>query len=694
MLPGLLVINIVVWLAAIAYLLQLIPPARRFWNLWAGLGALLCAILLSAVSYRTVQSTRVREQASKYYHAGIDEKQRGNLQQAEQDFQRAIALNPGDPNTRQQLESLRTEQHAEHREQTKATEIAPVPSQRAPSSGSSASSGAPANTPANTPPANAPASNVPPTPKPGQVGQKVPPAAHKPSPFEITHYALQVKLDPAAHTLDATATIRVRSRGERVPKLDFSLDPAFTPTAAQVDGVPVPFQHTHDLVTLAPKKPLTKDREQTVAVTYGHKGEAVIKGGAGLIAKGGSYFLSECRWYPATGELDFRSPVQVDATVPTGYTVVSVGRLKGKDVSGKETTFHWGTDRLASMVSLACAKYVEKAIPVRAGGSDDPAGLKVTCYTFPQHANRADAFLKEAAAAVRFYQSKFGPYPYEKLGVVEIPLFPGGYGTTSFVMLIDKSFEEKRVDREFLSHEIAHQWWGNSVFPQGMGAAWLTEAFANYSAWMYDSSVQGNPRVLQKRVAQATAKYFAEIGRLGDQPIAETDPYLQVGAREEIIYEKGAVVLHMLRRQIGDAAFFNGMRQFADQFHFGKAKIEDFRKVMESASGQQLGWFFDQWLGRAGGMELTYSFTTERDTPTQNQAVLTVTQPKPAYRGKMKVLLDVENSPQTEEIELTGEQNTFRFPVKGKVTSVLLDPEGIYLMRPPMWFVPDKTASR
>ena len=97
-------------------------------------------------------------------------------------------------------------------------------------------------------------------------------------------------------------------------------------------------------------------------------------------------------------------------------------------------------------------------------------------------------------------------------------------------MLIDKSFAEKKVDREFLAHEIAHQWFGNSVFPQGLGAAWLTEAFANYSAWTYAASIAGNPRVLRKRVAQAVDSYFTATAARGDQALYETDPYQPVGA--------------------------------------------------------------------------------------------------------------------------------------------------------------------
>jgi aminopeptidase N len=674
---ALLVINIVVWAVVLIYTLRLVSLPGRRWSPWAALMGAGLAALLSFASYRTAVRRQVHDRARNHYDAGLDEKRRGNLQEAEKEFEEALALQPGDPRAERELQEVKQQKPAEKREQKKEARIDPtLPAQ------STSTEQTPPPKPANAPP----------TPPRGHPGEKARPASHTPSPFEITHYALDVEIDPAAHTLKGSATIQVRSRGAKVPALDFSLNPEFKPSAVQVDGAPAAFRHTNDLLAVTPVKPLPQHGTGTVTVQYHREGNALVAGGD-LISPEGTYLRSEARWYPATGELDFRSPVRVRARVPRGYSVVSVGELKKIDKSdGKTTLFHWETDRYASMVSLAAARYEQQSVRAPLPSGAKPGSrpeLKITCYTFPKHKDRAALFLKEAAAIVRFYERQFGPYPYEKLGVVEIPHFPGGYGTTSFVMLIDVAFQARKVDREFLAHEIAHQWWGNSVFPQGLGAAWLTEAFANYSAWMYDAAIQGNPRVLQKRVDRATRQYFEAAAQKGDQPIYETDPYRQVGASEEILYEKGAVVLHMLRRQVGDRAFLKILRRFADQYRFGKAKIEDFQRLAEKESGQQLGWFFDQWLGRTGGMAFEYSFATQPDTAAQNRAVLTVNQTAPAYRAKMKVVLEVEDTVQTQEVELTKEHETFSFPVKGKLTKVLFDPDNAYLMKPPKWVVPE-----
>lgn len=681
MLYALLALNIVVWLAVVAYSLRLVPPLRRAWRPLVAGALLAAAAALSLGSYRLAERQQAREAVARHYFAGIDERRRGNLDEAERQFREALSLKPGDPQARRQIEELEQQRSAERREQRREARVDPA--------------AAPAPAPSQAPqpaPAAKPAPPAPPAPAAppsrGQAAAKPKPPPHQPSPFEITHYALDVELDPAAHSLSAVATVRVRSRGGSVPRLELSLNPEFKPTAVQVDGAPARFRHTHELLVLEPARPLGPGQEATLTIRYRRRGGPLVQGGD-LLAEQGSYLRSESRWYPATGELDFRAPVRVRARVPAGYSVVSVGGLRSVEKDGRTTLFHWETDRPAAMVSLAAARYVQQSVTLAPLPGVNPARapLKLTCYTFPAHRQRAKLFLEEAAAIVRFYERRYGAYPYEKLAVVEIPFFPGGYGTTSFVMLIDKSFAARRLDREFLAHEIAHQWWGNSVFPQGLGAAWLTEAFANYSAWQYAAARAGNQRVLSRRVARATTGYFAGVARKGDQAIAEADPYAKVGAAEAIIYEKGAVVLHMLRRQVGDAAFQRALRAFADEFRFGKAKIPDFQRVAERESGQELGWFFEQWLGREGGIALAYSFSTEPASATSNEAVLRVTQAGAPFRAKLKVVLDVENSVQTHEIELSAAEQTFRFPVRGKLTNVLFDPDNDYLMQLPRWVV-------
>jgi aminopeptidase N len=661
-----------VWALVLAYSTRLIPPLRPVWRPWAIPILVLVAAAVSFASYRTSRHEEVKRRFDKHYVAGLSLKAQGNFEEAEVELEKAQAIQPGDPDVKEQLRQLKEKKTADHREETKEARV-------------EGRSGPPGNPPeSSSPPAKTPPSAQ------NHPGEKPKPLPHRVSPFEITHYGMDLDLYPAEHKLKAKAVIQVRSRGENVPVLQFSLNPQFKPQLVQVDGAPAKWDHRDDLLEVTAPHPLEPGKTTEVTVRYNRSGPAILGNTLDLISERACFLRSETRWYPATGELDFRSPVTMKVSVPEGYTAVSVGALKSKAKSGDRVTYLWDSDRPASMVSVAAADYDKQvlAAPLPPGAQSPGRGpLEITCYTFPEHHQQGTLFMKEAASIVRFYEQRFGPYPYEKLAVVEIPLFPGGYGTTSFIMLVDQSFAARKVDREFISHEIAHQWWGNSVFPQGMGAAWLSEAFANYSAFMYDAAAAGNPRVLQKRIDQARRRFYSETAERGDQAIAENDVYQPVGARDAIIYEKGAVILHMLRREVGDAIFFKILRAFADRYHFGRADINDFRKLVNEQSGKDLGWFFDQWLGRKGGMDFSYSFKTDGTSPGQYHTTLTITQPDPPYRARMKAVMDTGGKPEAQWIEIQGKEQQISLTTRGKPATMLFDPAGDYLMKPPRWDV-------
>jgi aminopeptidase N len=329
------------------------------------------------------------------------------------------------------------------------------------------------------------------------------------------------------------------------------------------------------------------------------------------------------------------------------------------------------------MIAVAAARYQRVA---------SPGVPPLTAYVFPRHANRAAPFLREAGRIVRFYAARFGKYPFEKLALVEIPRFPGGYGTTSFLMLTEASFAAKGLPEHFLAHEIGHQWWGNSVFPQGPGAGWLSEAFAEYASYMYAEHVHGRGG-LTRVLRRAGEQYRTAIARTVEEPIRETDPYDQRGAYREVIYFKGALVLHALRDALGDALFTRLLRRFAADYHLGKASIADFQRVAEREAGQPLGWFFDQWLGRTGAPRLVYRARTERGEDGSPRAVVELRQEGPPYRLPLVLLLDAQNQISRHRVWVNGPRERWSFPVPGPLSLLGLDPDESVLKMPPRWEV-------
>jgi aminopeptidase N len=627
--------------AALAIVAACRPRDRGRW-VWAGL-LLVAAGLFFTAGGRTYRRLKRQQTALTHYYAGLDQLQRGDLKAAEAEFQRSLSIQPGLPQAKAGLQKVARQPVAPKRQETVKLQPAAKPSHGT---------------------------------APGEKAEPVHPP-HVPSPFEITRYELSARVDPDRHSLSAVATMAVRSRKERLTSLPLALSPDFTVDRALQDGRPLALHQVNDRLTLEAAAPVTADRESTLRLEYHRSGTGPRLPGGDALWSGGSFLRSEARWYPSTGELDFRAPVKVAVTVPVGLTAVSVGRLTGKEKSGGWVTYHYETAHPAAMISLVCARYVAKY--GKAG--DTPVQVLV----FPQHAGKAAAVLSETVGIVRFYESLYGAYPYERLTIAEIPFFPGGYGSTTLVMLTSESWDVRRMPHRFLAHEIAHQWWGNSVFPQGPGAGWLAEAFAEYSSYLWSEHAHGGKAALIACVRQAADRYRAVTGRKVEEPIRATDPYDQRGAYEEVIYMKGALVLHALRYTVGDTTFHRLMRAFADQYRWGRATISDFQQVAERVSGQQLGWFFDEWLGRKGLPRWTYSFRSGTGLDGKPVAVVSVRQDGQPYRTPLDISLESQNDVSTHRVMLDQPTQEFRIPIHGSLSAAGLDPDDWILKEPPRW---------
>jgi aminopeptidase N len=642
--PTAIILTVTLGIVCLALAVAAAARPRLGQGRWVWAGLLLTAAALFFTAGGRIYRRQQRERhALDHYYAGLDQLQRGDLKAAEAEFQRSLSLQPGLPQARAGLRRVAAQPVAPKRQESVRLQPATVPTRGT---------------------------------APGEKTEPVHPP-HMPSPFEITRYDLSVRLDPAQHTLAAVATLAIRSRKERLTSLPFAFSPDFKLDRALQDGRPLVSRHVNDLLTLETAEAVAPDRETTLRLEYHRSGRGSRLPGGDVLATGGSFLRSEARWYPGTGELDFRAPVKVAVTVPAGLTAVSVGRLVGKEKAGSQVTYRFETVHPAAMISLVCGRYVAQY--GRAGSSS------VQVLVFPPHAGKAEAVLKETIGIVRFYEKLFGPYPYERLTVAEIPLFPGGYGSTTLVMLTSASWDAKQMPHRFLAHEIAHQWWGNSVFPQGPGAGWLSEAFAEYSAFLWSEHAHGGKKALLQSVRQAADQYRAVSGRQVEEAIRNTDPYDQRGAYQQVIYSKGALVLHALRYTMGDPSFRRLLRTFADEHRWGRATIPDFQQTAQRVSGQPLAFFFDQWLGRKGLPRFAYSYGQVAGPDGKPIAVVRVRQEGEPYRTPIDLSLEVQNEVTTHRVLLDKPSAEYRFPIAGPLSAVGLDPDDWILKQPPRW---------
>ncbi len=327
----------------------------------------------------------------------------------------------------------------------------------------------------------------------------------------------------------------------------------------------------------------------------------------------GDNFPNRARyWLAGLDDPSHKAQVTFVVTAPAGRTVVANGALVGTttDAAGRVTTT-WREDRpipTYGMVIAAAPLVRHDLGPTACGLAEVAACVPQMVWTAPEQARFMPGHFARAGDIVEFFARTVGPFPYEKLGHLQSTTRWGGMENPSAIFYFDRAFRTPNGASEgLIAHETAHQWFGDAVTEREWAHAWLSEGFATFFAALWTQRAHGD------------SAYAAELAQMRAQVIAapvvaqravidsvETDPNALLNANT---YQKGGFVLSMLREQLGDSAFFGGVRAYYAAHRHANAMTQDLQLALERSSGQPLGWFFDQWLRRPGWAEVRTSWT-------------------------------------------------------------------------------------
>lgn len=373
-------------------------------------------------------------------------------------------------------------------------------------------------------------------------------------------------------------------------------------------------------------------------------------------------------WFPCIDHPQVKFSSEISVTVQSGFTAISNGRLQKVEQKGKKQVYHWSESNPhpAYLASVVVGKYAE----IREGN--------LQYYVPPERKQDAARSFDQTPKMIKFFEEYLGTkYPYEKYAQVAVQDFVyGGMENPSCTTLTLDTLHNKKAHVDFtsdhlVSHELAHQWFGDLVTCRDWQHIWLNEGFATYCEALYWEASRGNDE-FQYYMMQTADDYLEEAGTRYTRPIVTKVYKHPDDLFDRHTYEKGGCVLHMLRHHVGDKYFRRALRTYLQRFANGTAETDDLRKVFELETGKSLQQFFDQWVFREGHPELKVDFMYDG-----SMAKIKVEQAQAGdpFEFTLDVKLAFARSKKTYTFKISEKESVFQIPVDGEVEWFSIDPQ-------------------
>jgi aminopeptidase N len=361
-----------------------------------------------------------------------------------------------------------------------------------------------------------------------------------------------------------------------------------------------------------------------------------------------------------------KARVKFTVDAPGHYRVVSNGTNTAETVEAGRIISTWET-----LVPLPTKLMVIGVAPFAVQHLRSSSGIPVSSWVFPQ--NREEGFYdyRLALKPLDFFEDYIGPYPFSKLANVQSRTVYGGMENAGCIFYRESSVTGKRDHETLLAHEIAHQWFGDAVSELNWHHIWLSEGFATYLTDIYLEHVHGRDRFLSSlhREKQQVLRY----ARRRPAPVVDTTLPVSVRLLNPNSYQKAAWVLHMLRRELGDRLFRESLRTFYQEYQYSNALTENFRRIVDSLSGENYGPFFRQWLYEPGHPVISAPREYKRG---EIRLQIRQHQEQSCFSFPLDIgIVSGTGSCITETVRVESRNKTFIIPCEERPVEILLDPD-------------------
>ncbi|MGW4472246.1 M1 family metallopeptidase [Nonomuraea sp. NPDC004354] len=409
--------------------------------------------------------------------------------------------------------------------------------------------------------------------------------------YDVTRYHLKIDYDPAAKRLNGLASIQAKAT-QPLPR--FNLDLAgFQVSEVTVDGARATVARSGDELTVTPAQQLREGRAFTVAVAYAGRPRPITGssnlGTYGFVPTDDGAFVA-CQpngaktWFPANDHPADKARFDFELTVPQGLTALANGEQTGQPVTrAGKTTFTWSEKHpMATYLATMTLGRFELRQGTTAKGIPNLAAAD------PKFASTLDSLYTTSGEVTDYWSTVFGPYPFSSTGGV-VDDFAAGYALENQTKPMYGGF---RPDESIIAHELAHQWFGDSLSIKRWKDLWLNEGFATYAEWLWSE---------HKGRASAQSAFDGYYARpAGDAMWAYPPGRARPGDLfNESVYTRGGMTLHALRMSVGDDVFFRILKEWADRHKYGHVTTPQFVALAERLSGKDLDPLFNAWLFEA-----------------------------------------------------------------------------------------------
>lgn len=514
--------------------------------------------------------------------------------------------------------------------------------------------------------------------------------------FDAQHYVMRSSFDHKNRTYygDASISVKPLAAGFRTLQLD-AIGLSVNTVTLESSGNKLDFQNNGKAITINLDRAYGPDETITIRIKYSTKPSKGVYFVDGRSEDGKKIHSDQIwtqgepeefrHWMPSYDFPDDKATTEQYLTVGKNETAIANGeQLEITENADGTKTFHFKmpVPHSVYLVSFVVGEYVKV--------SDQYKNIPLGFYVYPGKEEIAQKAFGKTKEMMRVYEELTGvDFPYNKYDQTTVARFQfGGMENITATTMADTEIDYAKFDfgkdivTDLVSHELAHSWFGDLVTCKNWSELWLNEGFATYMEAAYREKAVGRADYLRK-VREDAFSYIASdpSGGRGRHALFNTKALGDgvVDIFDTTTYKKGGAVIHTLREEIGDEAFWKAINTYLNRHKFGNVESTDLKKAMEEASGRNLTWFFNQWVYKGGYPKLTIR---QAYSPVRKQLTLTILQTQKAdaitpaiFTLPMEVEIQTASGPMIQKIEINKRIQVVSLKVPGKPTKIFLDKE-------------------